>query len=136
MKTVSFEKLRKQLLRSTKEERKRNLKPIRFRGFDWCEIAKIYDLEVKGDETIWARIVRDRLWESVMVADGHRRGGIDGRPDYVLAKWQLRQARRYVMALSESEHHYDSHVWESIALIKDDSTFVNWITTFLEAAWS
>ena len=130
MKSVSYEKLRRKLMAPAKEDRKRKLKPIYFRGFDWTEMGKIYDLTIGSDDAIWAQVLKQRLWASAMVAAGHEKG------DYTLAKWQIRQARRYTMAVSESDCHNDSKVFAAIAMIPDDETFVKWITTFLECAWT
>src|SRR6266850_3839300 len=133
VKTIPYSKLK---FKRKPRLPKRSLRPIRFRGFDWTELGQIWGLEITGDDAIWAQVVRQRLWEACLVAEGHQMGGVDHRPDYVLAKWQIKQVRRYVMKISDDSHGYDGKVWSAIAMIKCDSTFVKWISQFLEFAWT
>lgn len=111
-------------------EKKRNLRPIRFKGFDWTELGQIFDISCGSDDSMWAFIIKERLWRAASISCHHEPG------DYRLAKWQIKQARRYFEKVSECDHHYDSKVWHEIAVIKDDEMFLKWVSAFMESAWT
>lgn len=110
---------------------KRNLRPITFKGFDWTELGQIFGLDVQSDDHMWAWAIKERIFKAAAAIRWS-----DKEVPYRVAKWQLKQVRRYLMKLSECDHHYDGEVWKAIAVLKDDETMVKWVVTFIESAWS
>jgi hypothetical protein len=102
------------------------MKYLHCRIADWGELVDWFEIDYNDDDSINAEEVRKKLSAIILETTGN--------PSEV-TKFQIGQLRKYVKAIAKADTSYPRPIWIGLSKIKDDYTFIQFLSTLLEHLW-
>jgi len=114
--------------------------PSRYHYWDWTELAKVLNLPIWEDQHIsfedgdpdTEKVVADAIKDclSYLIDDL-----VGGRPTKKITLKKASQVRRWVTKFAERSHSTSKPLYQGLAKIKDDPTFLTYVRDMLENLW-
>jgi len=99
-------------------------KDYEFKGLDWTELAEYFGCEGSDDESII--VIDEKLTTIIREIHG---GSLKAHPD-------VKNIREFVSIIHTKDNTYKKPIWKGLSNIKEDGTFLKFVSILYREMWN